>query len=35
MVNATRDKPHLPSEADLAELKTSPEVAEFLGESSK
>jgi mannose-6-phosphate isomerase-like protein (cupin superfamily) len=31
MVNASRDKPHLPSEADLAELKANPEVAEFLG----
>jgi len=31
MVNATRDKPHLPSEADVAELKAKPEVAEFLG----
>lgn len=30
MVNATRDKPHLPSEADLAELRAKPEVAEFL-----
>jgi hypothetical protein len=30
MVNATRDRPHLPSEADLAELKARPEVAEFL-----
>jgi mannose-6-phosphate isomerase-like protein (cupin superfamily) len=32
MVNATRDKPHLPSETDLAELKAKPGVAEFLGE---
>jgi quercetin dioxygenase-like cupin family protein len=32
LVNATRDKPHLPSEADLAELKANPEVAEFLGD---
>ena len=31
MVNAARDKPHLPSEQDLAELKAKPEVAEFLG----
>jgi mannose-6-phosphate isomerase-like protein (cupin superfamily) len=30
MVDATRDKPHLPSEAELAELKAKPEVAEFL-----
>jgi len=35
MVNATRDKPHLPSEQDLAELKETPEVAEFLGGGSK
>ena len=33
MVNATRDKPHLPSEADLAELKANPELAEFLGDN--
>jgi mannose-6-phosphate isomerase-like protein (cupin superfamily) len=31
MVNAARDKPHLPSEADFAQLKAKPEVAEFLG----
>jgi mannose-6-phosphate isomerase-like protein (cupin superfamily) len=35
MVNASRDKPHLPSEADLAELRAEPEVAAFLGEESK
>jgi mannose-6-phosphate isomerase-like protein (cupin superfamily) len=32
LVNAARDKPHLPSEADLAALKANPAVAEFLGE---
>jgi len=32
LVNAARDKPHLPSEADLAELKATPAVAEFLHE---
>ena len=31
MVNASRDKPHLPSEADLAALRAEPVVAEFLG----
>jgi len=31
LVNATRDKPQLPTEADLAELKRQPQVAEFLG----
>ena len=35
MVNATRDKPHLPTEAELAELKAKSEVAEFLGDASK
>jgi mannose-6-phosphate isomerase-like protein (cupin superfamily) len=35
MVNASRDKPHLPSEAELAELKAEPEVAAFLGEGPK
>ena len=35
MVNASRDKPHLPSEADLAELRAEPEVAAFLGDGSK
>jgi len=31
LVDARRDKPHLPSEHDLAELKANPAVAEFLG----
>jgi mannose-6-phosphate isomerase-like protein (cupin superfamily) len=35
MVNATRDKPHLPTEAEFAELKAKPGVARFLGESSR
>jgi mannose-6-phosphate isomerase-like protein (cupin superfamily) len=30
LVNAARDKPQLPSEADLAELKALPHVAAFL-----
>lgn len=30
MVNAERDRPQLPSERELAELKAVPEVAEFL-----
>ena len=30
MVNAARDKPQLPTEADLAELASRPEVARFL-----
>ena len=30
LVNAARDKPQLPTEADLAELKAQPQVAEFL-----
>jgi mannose-6-phosphate isomerase-like protein (cupin superfamily) len=30
MVNAARDKPQLPTEADLAELGSRPEVARFL-----
>jgi mannose-6-phosphate isomerase-like protein (cupin superfamily) len=30
MVNAARDKPQLPTEADLAELGSYPEVAHFL-----
>ena len=34
MVNAARDKPHLPSEADLTELRANPEVAEFLRDGS-
>jgi quercetin dioxygenase-like cupin family protein len=33
MVDATRDRPQLPSEAELAELKGKPEVAEFLGDA--
>ena len=30
MVNATRDKPQLPSPGDLAELQADPAVAAFL-----
>ena len=30
MVNASRDRPQLPTEAELAELKTNRDVAEFL-----
>jgi quercetin dioxygenase-like cupin family protein len=30
MVNAERDRPRLPTEADLSALKASPEVARFL-----
>jgi mannose-6-phosphate isomerase-like protein (cupin superfamily) len=30
MVNATRDKPQLPSAEDLAELQADPEIAAFL-----
>jgi S-methyl-1-thioxylulose 5-phosphate methylthiotransferase len=30
MVNATRDKPQLPSPADVAELQADPKIAEFL-----
>jgi len=32
MVNADRDKPQLPSEADLAELRAIPVVARFLSD---
>jgi quercetin dioxygenase-like cupin family protein len=32
MVNATRDKPRLPSAEELAELKSDPAVARFLAE---
>jgi mannose-6-phosphate isomerase-like protein (cupin superfamily) len=32
LVNAARDKPHLPSDQDLAALKANPAVAEFLEE---
>jgi S-methyl-1-thioxylulose 5-phosphate methylthiotransferase len=35
MVNATRDKPHLPSEADLAELRATLEIAAFLRDGSE
>ena len=30
LVDATRDRPQLPNEAELAELKKNPELAEFL-----
>jgi mannose-6-phosphate isomerase-like protein (cupin superfamily) len=33
MVNATRDKPQLPSPEDLAELQADPKIAAFLRES--
>ncbi len=32
MVNATRDKPQLPSPEDLAKLEADPAIAAFLGE---
>jgi len=35
MVNARRDKPHLPGEADLAELKADGEIAAFLRDGSE
>jgi mannose-6-phosphate isomerase-like protein (cupin superfamily) len=35
MVNARRDKPHLPSEADLAELRADGEIAAFLRGGAK
>jgi hypothetical protein len=35
MVNATRDKPHLPSDADLKELKADGEIAAFLRDGGK
>jgi hypothetical protein len=35
MVNATRDKPHLPGDADLAELRANREIAAFLRDGSK
>src|SRR4030088_1105284 len=31
MVNATRDKPQLPSQEDLAKLRAEPAIAAFLG----
>ena len=31
MVNTTRDRPVLPTEDDLAELRRNPTIAEFLG----
>lgn len=31
LVDARRDKPHVPSEQDLAELQANPAVEEFLG----
>jgi quercetin dioxygenase-like cupin family protein len=31
MVNAARDKPQLPSEAELAHIKSDPAIAAFLG----
>jgi mannose-6-phosphate isomerase-like protein (cupin superfamily) len=34
MVDATRDKPHLPSEAELAELKADPKIAAFLRDTT-
>jgi hypothetical protein len=32
MVNATRDKPQLPSAEDVAELQADPKIAAFLKE---
>jgi len=32
MVNVLRDRPQLPDEVELADLKSTPEVAAFLGE---
>jgi quercetin dioxygenase-like cupin family protein len=32
MVNAARDKPQLPTEAELAQLKSDPAIAAFLGD---
>jgi hypothetical protein len=33
MVNASRDKPRLPAEEDLAALKANPAIAAFLASS--
>jgi hypothetical protein len=30
MVNAERDKPQLPNDSDLAELRANPEICAFL-----
>jgi quercetin dioxygenase-like cupin family protein len=35
MVNAERDRPELPSDEDLARLKSDPQIAAFLEESSE
>jgi hypothetical protein len=35
MVNATRDKPQLPSPEDLAKLQAEPAIAAFLGNRAK
>jgi mannose-6-phosphate isomerase-like protein (cupin superfamily) len=35
MVDAARDKPQLPTEAELAELKTDAKIAAFLGEGAR
>jgi mannose-6-phosphate isomerase-like protein (cupin superfamily) len=35
MVNATRDKPQLPTQEDLAKLKTEPAVAAFLNSAPR
>src|SRR5262245_5148946 len=35
LVNAARDKPQLPTEEELAELKAQPQVAAFLGSVSE
>jgi mannose-6-phosphate isomerase-like protein (cupin superfamily) len=35
MVNAQRDKPQLPDENDLADLKSNPEIASFLEDRSR
>jgi mannose-6-phosphate isomerase-like protein (cupin superfamily) len=35
MVNATRDKPQLPTQEDLAKLKTEPAIAAFLSSAPR
>jgi S-methyl-1-thioxylulose 5-phosphate methylthiotransferase len=35
MVNATRDKPQLPTQEDLAKLKTEPAIAAFLNSAPR
>jgi mannose-6-phosphate isomerase-like protein (cupin superfamily) len=33
MVNVLRDRPQLPTEADLTQLKANPAIARFLGQA--